>query len=161
MCNISAGPNPEAALATAYICSFQSNSLTHHRPPAGLRQVSSILCQTVFHLQNRNDWRTVQLHGNILKVNTIKTPNHEFYKVEENRRGCLEPQFCQFPLPTKISNRMTAHDKKKDLATNRAMPFPKHKLYNTRTLQQHVCVSAVQVELVWQRFLFFLKKEKL
>lgn len=38
MCNISAGPNPEAALATAYICSFQSNSDTPQascRPQAG------------------------------------------------------------------------------------------------------------------------------
>lgn len=96
----------------------------------------------------QENWSTVQLHGNILKVNTIKTPNHEFFKVEENRRGCLEPQFCQLPLPTKLSNGMTAHNKKKGFSYHRAMPFPKHKLYNTRTLQQHVCVSAVQVELV-------------
>lgn len=154
MYNISAGPNPEVAPATAYIDSFQSNSLSYHRSPVDLRQVSLSLCQTVFHLQNRNNWNTVQFHGNIMKVNTINIPNHKFYKVEENRRGCLEPQFCQLPLPTKLSNGMTAHDKKRDLATNRAMPFPKHKLYKTRTLQQHICVNAVQVELVLQRLLF-------
>lgn len=38
MCNISAGPDPEAALAAPYICSFQSNSVTPQascRPQAG------------------------------------------------------------------------------------------------------------------------------
>jgi len=110
----------------------------------------------VFHLQNRNNWSTVQLHGNIMKVNTIKVPNYKFYIVKENRRGCLELKFCQLPLPTKLSNGMTAHDKKRDLAGD--MLFPKGKLYNTRTLQQHICVSAVQVKLVLQRL--FFKKQK-
>lgn len=68
MGNISAGPNPEAALAATYIGSFQFYSLSHHGLPVGLGQVSLSLCQMFFHLQNRNNWSTVQLHGNIMKV---------------------------------------------------------------------------------------------